>query len=53
MLIYLTTMPVSVNSDLLEGIVKMISIIANHLPVFTVKYYVRLYIIERYYLHFN
>ena len=46
MLICLTTIPVAVNSDLLEEIVNMISIIANHLPVYTVKYYVSLFFIE-------
>ena len=35
--IYLTTIPVSVNSDLMEEIAKMISIIASHRHVYTVK----------------
>ena len=34
-------------------IAKMISIIANHRPVYTVKYYVSLFIIESYYFRFN
>ena len=45
-LICSTTIPVAVNSDLLEESVNMISIIANHLPVYTVKYYVSLLFIE-------
>ena len=51
--IYLTTIPVSVNSDLMEEIAKMISIIASHRPVYTVKCYVSLFIIESYYFRFN
>ena len=51
--IYLTIIPVSVNSDLMGEIAKMISIIASHRPVYTVKCYVTLFIIESYYFRFN
>ena len=34
-------------------IAKMISIIASHRPVYTVKCYVSLFIIESYYFRFN
>ena len=51
--IYLTTIPVSVNSDLMGEIAKMTLIIASHRPVYTVKCYVSLFIIESYYFRFN